>query len=390
MDIKDEISAAVRAMVKQAVNFGPGQMAMVTNEDGVPIPYNDNTLIRDGGKGGTPITVGGAKREKLWAENRQAATDALGFDPVKRNMLRAAGFAATALPAALAPLGVASAAIAHPGLAGLAVGGATGTDEGLRTNSVTQGMRTGLRNAATTTAWLGGPLWAAGLEGSLGAAADRMAAGGNAWNAALDAAITGGTYAVTGAVGRGMGSLANKVGPRVASAANRVIGPISNRIAANPIVKPVAKAVQTVVKSAPKSNMSALAAEQIAPAAIEVKDAVGERIAKKKQQAAEFEKWLRYGGAGLGGILAFMLANSMLNSNSGSSGPDKKREESTWERLLKSVLAAGVGAAGAYGGYKLGRTAYDYLYNQHKYAALMDQIKRTGGEAWNKVKSWFS
>ena len=84
MAIKDEISAAVRAMVKQAVNFGPGGMAMVTNGDGIPIPYTDNTLIRNGGKGGTPITVGGAKREYDWQKYREHATKTLGYDPVSR------------------------------------------------------------------------------------------------------------------------------------------------------------------------------------------------------------------------------------------------------------------------------------------------------------------
>lgn len=393
MGMHREICEAVKALEKRAISSyypGMGRSMLVTNEDGIPVQQTDHTLLRNGGKGGTPITVGGAKREKQWAENRNDFRDAFGFDPVKRNRLRGAAFAATALPAAMSPLGVARAAIAHPGLAGVAVGGATGAEEGLRTNSVTQGTRTGLRNAATTTAWLGGPLWAAGLEDSLGAAADRIAAGGNAWNAALDAALTGGVYASTGALGKGIGYLANKAGSPVASVAKRVAGPVFSRVAANPIVKPVAKAVQKAVQSVPKSNMAALAAERIAPAAIDVKDATVEYISKKRQQAEEFKKWLRYAGAGLGGILTFMLANSMLNSNSGSSGSDKKREESAWERLLKSVLATGIGAAGVYGGYRLGQTAYDYLYNQHKYEMLMNQIKRTGGEAWDKVKSWFS
>jgi hypothetical protein len=67
MPIKDEISVAVRAMIKQAVSFGPDRMSLVTNEDGIPVPYTDNTRLPNGGKNSTPVTVGGALREYKWS-----------------------------------------------------------------------------------------------------------------------------------------------------------------------------------------------------------------------------------------------------------------------------------------------------------------------------------
>jgi hypothetical protein len=116
-----------------------------------------------------------------------------------------AGAGATALGATVAPY-----AAAHPLTSGAVVGATTGVQKGIETGSVSQGIATGLNNAATTTALLGGNMMAAGILGSGGAASETIANGGSVGDAARNAGMAAGMYGVFGLAGRAVNGLANK------------------------------------------------------------------------------------------------------------------------------------------------------------------------------------
>lgn len=402
MSIMSEINEAVRAgkgMQKHAIQMYGG-MNLVQNEDGMPVPYTDNTLLPSGGNGGTPVTVGGAKKEKTWSENREIATNVLGFDPINRNRARGALFGAAALPIAASPGTLLGLALKSPVATGGAVGTFTGLDEGMRTNDPVKGVGTGLENAALTTTLLGGNLVAAGLEGSGAAAANRIADGGSVADAATDAAITGATYAAAG----GLGKVIRAGGSKVAPAARKAIGAVAPQVpkqvsgvmantakkipGATNAVRSAAGATMKAIKSIPVPNAAAYAANTIAPALIDVKDAVKESIADKQRKFEDLKKMMRYGGTALGGLMALMLAKGLIGGNGGgSSGSgEEKRKKSAWEQMLDSVLMAGAVGAGAYGGYKLSDPAFNYLYDKVRWDAMGKGIK----SVWNDVKAKFS
>lgn len=73
-------------------------------------------------------------------------------------------------------------------------------------------------------------------------------------------------------------------------------------------------------------------------------------IAKKNRGKTDWAKWITSTG---GGLLGYSLASSFLDDKT----YEEKRKESVWSKVLRELASIGVGAAGAYGGYLLGKKA---------------------------------
>ena len=65
---------------------------------------------------------------------------------------------------------------------------------------------------------------------------------------------------------------------------------------------------------------------------------------------SDWAKWITATG---GGLLGYSLASSFLDDKT----YEEKRKESVWSKVLRELASIGVGAAGAYGGYLLGKKA---------------------------------
>lgn len=61
--------------------------------------------------------------------------------------------------------------------------------------------------------------------------------------------------------------------------------------------------------------------------------------------------WLPWVMGGSGALLAHSLASAIVDGDGST-----KQKESAWERLVKTLIPLGIGAAGAYGGYQLGES----------------------------------
>ena len=115
MSIFEEICAAIRGLEKRAApidtvpHFGDG-MSLVTSEDGIPVPYNDNTIIRDDSIPGRQISISGLKSDDARERNRQAYVEAFGEDPYTKSRREALLFGAAAMPAAVYASEIASSA----------------------------------------------------------------------------------------------------------------------------------------------------------------------------------------------------------------------------------------------------------------------------------------
>lgn len=83
----------------------------------------------------------------------------------------------------------------------------------------------------------------------------------------------------------------------------------------------------------------------------------GSAQAKARELALEAKNggdgdWSKWIGATGGGLLGYSIMSSILDKTD-----DEKRKESVWMRVLRELANLGVGAAGAYGGYLLGKNA---------------------------------
>ena len=65
---------------------------------------------------------------------------------------------------------------------------------------------------------------------------------------------------------------------------------------------------------------------------------------------SDWAQWITATG---GGLLGYSLASSFLDDKT----DEDKRKESVWSKVLRELASIGVGAAGAYGGYMLGKQA---------------------------------
>lgn len=148
-------------------------MAPVT-EDGIPVPYSDNTRIPQ--SYGSPVTVGGAKREYGWGKDRENFIREFGYDPVKTNVgntVKAVGLVAS-LPLMLkgAPLWAPAA------ISGLS----TAAGDTISSGSAMNGVKNGIIDGGAF--YLGGKLFGAG-----NAISKVSPALGKAFNFALPSAL---------------------------------------------------------------------------------------------------------------------------------------------------------------------------------------------------------
>ena len=65
----------------------------------------------------------------------------------------------------------------------------------------------------------------------------------------------------------------------------------------------------------------------------------------------EGNSWIPWALGGGGALLSHAIASSLFDDSE-----EDKRKESLWMRLLRTLIPLGVGAAGAYGGYRLGES----------------------------------
>lgn len=95
-------------------------------------------------------------------------------------------------------------------------------------------------------------------------------------------------------------------------------------------------------------------------------------------------KWVQLALAGGGGLLAHSLMSSALENDD----EEEEKNESVWRKLLRILAPLGAGAAGAYGGYMLGKSAQDnsedLFYDPSK--ALKDL--EAGESSWASPLMW--
>lgn len=81
----------------------------------------------------------------------------------------------------------------------------------------------------------------------------------------------------------------------------------------------------------------------------EAAEAAAEPLKPRNEGISFSDNWLPLALSGGGALLAHSVASSLFDKSE-----EEKRKESIWSKLLGTLIPLGVGAAGAYGGYRLG------------------------------------